>query len=565
MRLAQTGTNMKKTRAAVNFSLSFLMLQTAHSAQYKVVELPVADLGTSSFPSAINNSGDVAVNLQAKYNPAIDLSLVNWNSATIIANLTDIEAAQSGDFNDADYHFLYAYIVSNSESLFFQQIASLNAYVSSDDSAAQIIGFDSIDTDTNEYSNSVTTEIESINDYGYVVGVSQDSFYTVAYTNENIVDLTYVVNDFYARAFVQLGSKTVALPPPDISAGGLSKAFDINANNQIVGIGTTAILDTVQTSVDACLDDDLRGDLPVAACLRSLSISLNANVTSLSQRRGIVWQVDEKGNVTDTFTLGMLITPSESDSTLYSSSAVAINDYGVAVGQSPAYYLDTTSMMTASAIYIGEKVSTINADENVYSSAANDVNNDNLVVGYANKLVNGSATNKFFVHDIDADLTSYPDDFFVTSASTATAINNQGMVVGYAEPEVTLGVRRTEGFIYDYRNDLFAGLDSLLECNSAYTITQANDINDDNEIAATALVKRAVRNIQGEIVYDSLGAQTEAYQVVAVKLEPISGGSVDNCDVYVEEQEVRQGAGLSWLLMLFGFAFSLRRVRKVIS
>jgi len=552
---------MKKTKVAVLLSLSFLTIQTAHCAQYKVVELPVADLGTSSFPSAINNSGDVAVNLQAKYNPAIDLNLIDWTSSTIIANLTDIEAAQSGDFNDADYNFLYAYIVANTESLFFQQIASINAYVSSEDSAEQIVGFDNIDSSTKEYSNSVKTEIESINDYGYAVGVSQDSFYSVAYTSDAIEDLTYVVNDFYARAFVQIGTKTVALPPPDSSAGGLSKAFDINANNQIVGTGTTAILEAVQTSVDACFDEDLRGDQPEVVCLRSVSISLNTNVSSVSQRRGVMWQVDEKGNITDTFTLGMLITPDESDSAFYSSTAVAINDYGVAVGQSPAYYLDTASLTNAAAIYFGDKVTSINADEDVFSSGANDINNDNLVVGYANKLVNGSAVNKFFVHDIDADLTSYPDDFFLSSASVATGINGQGMVVGYAESEASIGVRRTDGFIYDYRNDLFAGLTDLLECNSPYTITQANDINDDNEIAATALVKRAARNFQGEIVYDSFGAQTETYQVVAVKLVPISGGSVDNCDVYVEE-EVRQGASLSWLLALATFAFSLRLTRR---
>lgn len=553
---------MKTPTMAAVFLLSFFIIPAAYSAQYRVVELPVSALGLSSFPAAINNSGDVAVNLQSQYNPAIDLSLIDWDDANITANLTNIEAAQSGDFNTADYAFLYSYITANAQNLFFQQIASLNAYVSSDTSTTQVTGFDIFDANTGDYSNSVTTQITAINDYGYAVGVSQDGFYKIPYTTQNVVDLTYVVNDFYARGFVQLGNKTISLPPPDTTAGGLSSALDINANNQIVGSATTAIADSVQSSVEACADKDNRGDLPQAACLRNISINLNTNVGSTAQRRGVVWQVDEKGNVTDTHTLGMLISPAESDSTIYSSSAVAINDFGIAVGQSAAFYQNTSSLTTAAAIYINSKVSSINAAEDVYASTATDINNDNLVVGYANKLVTDSNINKFFVHDIDADITSFPDDFFVTSASVATAINNQGMVVGYAEPEATLGVRRTEGFLYDYRNDIFVGLNSLLECNSPYNITQANAINDNNEIAATAVVKGPQRNIKGEIVLDDSGAQIETDYVIAVKLVPIAGGSINNCDAY-EEEVVRQGASLGWLVMLTAMMFCLRRIRKV--
>lgn len=546
---------------AAILSLSFLTIQTAHGAQYKVVELPITDLGKSSFPSAINNSGDVAVNLQSSYNPPIDINLIDWDSSTIINNLTNIEAAESGDFNIYDYTYLYSYITGNSESLFFQQVASYNAYIATDDSADQVPGFDTIDFSTNNYTNSVTTQIKSINDFGYAVGSSQDVFYTIDYTNENSQDLTYVVNDFYSRGFAQIGRKTVGLPPPDTTAGGLSVAYDINANNQIAGVGTAETIESLQTSVDDCMNEDERGDRPEEACLRSVSITLGSDVSSYSQLRGIIWQVDDKGNVTDTYTLGMLITPSSDDSAIYSSTAVAINDYGVAVGQSPNYYQDTSSLTTAAAIYINGKVMTINADDEVYSSTAKDINNDNLVVGYASRNIDGSSVNRFFVHDIDADLTTYPDGFFNSSASVATSINNQGMVVGYAQAEATVGTRRNEGFLYDYHNNIFSGINRLLECNSAYTITQANAINDDNEIAATAVVKGPQRNIKGEIATDSSGAQIEVDYVVAVKLVPIRGGSVDNCDAYEEEELPRQGASVSWLLLIGFMGLALRMSR----
>ncbi|MEP2603139.1 MAG: DUF3466 family protein, partial [Paraglaciecola sp.] len=252
--------------------------------------------------------------------------------------------------------------------------------------------------------------------------------------------------------------------------------------------------------------------------------------------------------------------PEDSSTSVYTSTAVAINDYGIAVGESPDYYQDTTSLTVAAAIYEGDEVTTINYDEDVYTSTAYDINNDNLVVGNITKDVNGTTRTKFFVHDLDNDITIYPDDFFEGSSSIATSINDDGFVVGYGESEATLTTRRTEGFIYDYKNDIFQGLNSLLECNSDYDIVQANGINEDSEIVATALVLKPETNIQGEIILDEYGAQTLVDTVVAVKLVPISGGSIDNCDAY-EEETVRQGASFPLYLsgLLLGLVFFRRK------
>lgn len=549
----------KKVKFAVIFSCALLLVSHSHGAQYRVVELPIASLAENSFPSAINASGTVSVNLQSPYNPTIDFTLFDFDSAIMLTYLTDIESAKGWDLNDTDYTFVYAYISSNSENQFFQQIASYNSYLADESSDELLHGFDSIDSSTGAYRNSATTMVRGINDLGNAVGLSQDGFYLLPYVSKDVIDMTYVLNDFYSRGFALIEGKSFELLPPDITAGGLSDAYDINANNQVVGTGTTEITSSAfNASVEACDDEEQRGDIPLESCLRALSIELNINVASIAQRRGIIWQLDEKGNTSETLVLDMLITPDSTDTNIYSSTAVAINDYGVAVGVSPAQYLATSSLTTAAAFYINDNVLTINYDDAVYSSAATDVNNDNLAVGYVTKTVSGLTKTKFFVHDINASLTSYPDDFFTSSGSVANAINNQGMVVGYGESEATSGVRRTEGFLYDYRNDLFVGLNSLLECDSPFTISQANAINDDNEIAATALMTGPARDIKGNIIYDSLGAQTEVDYVVAVKLIPISGGSVDNCSAY-EEEEVRQGASLNLFILSFLFGFVLLR------
>jgi hypothetical protein len=553
---------MKKAIITGSFTLSLCAISQVHGAQYEIIELPVAELGTSTFPAAINNVGEAVVNMELQYSPPIDTTLIDFESAIVIAGLDNLDGVRGGDLSDEDYSWLYTYVLANSEDQQFQQIASLNSYSATETYSDEIRGFDTIDPNTDDYRNSATTQVRSINDFGYAVGKSQDGFYTLSYLNENFYDLTYVLNDFYSRGFAQVDGDITELPPPDVTAGGLSDAYDINASNQVVGYGTTEFVsDTYATGVETCGDPDARGDMPEKSCLRSLSISLNSNVASVAQQRGLIWQLDERGDLIDTYVLGMLIELDDANTAVYASTAVAINDYGVAVGESPSYYQDTESLTTAAAIYIGDEVSTINQDDEVYTSTAYDINNDNIVVGHITKDVNGTTRTKFFVHDIEADLTSYPDDFFAGSSSVANSINNNGFVVGYGESEATLTLRRTEGFIYDYKNDIFQGLNSLSECDSEYDIVQANGINDSNEIIATALISKPQKNIRGEIILDELGGQTEVDTVVAVKLVPISGGSIDNCDVYEEEEPARQGASMPLALNLGLFLLCLIRLR----
>ncbi|GAB2674508.1 DUF3466 family protein [Aliiglaciecola aliphaticivorans] len=540
---------MKKIRLVLALSCSMILGFKVYAAQFEVIELPVTELGNSTSPTDINSIGEVTVNLVTKYNPPIDISLLDFDALS--AYLTDVESAKVGDFNDEDYAFLYSYIQSFAENQLYQQIAAQNAFIATESDSEELHGFDTFDSVTDDYSNSAYVSAQGINDFGYAVGFSHGGFYTVDYINDDIDDVTYVLNDFYVRGFAYIDGDTVDLPPPETTAGGLSYAYDINDSNQVVGFGTTELVsDEFAQSVEDCADDDARADVPEESCLRSLSVELSSSVSTISQSRGIIWQVDERGSVTDTYVLPMLIEPDSDDETIYSSTAVAINDYGVAVGESPAYYLDGTTITTAAAIYIDDEASTINEDEYVYSSTATAINNDNIVVGYASKLVNGSLVNKFFVHDVDADVTEYPDDFYTSANSYATGINDQNMIIGYGDSELTTsGSSRTGAFLYDYRNDIFNEINTLIECNSAYNIVEAHEINDDNIIVATATVTEASRNLSGEIIYDDYGAEVETTRYVAVKLEPISGGSIDNCDALEEEVE-RQGGSLFWLFLL---------------
>ena len=546
---------MKKTRLAALLSLSVM---SAQAAQYNVVELAVTDKGQSTFPTDINNSGRVAVNVQNLYKPRIDVSLINFELQSLVDNLTDIEAAKAGDLNNADYSLLYSFITTNRENLRFQQIAQVNSYLATEDTLSLVPGFDMLDSGL--YNGASNTNLRGVNDAGYVVGASQGGFYKLPYTFENGDEGTFVINDFYSRAFAQVNGNIVELLPPETIAGGLSDAFDINVNNQVVGYGTTDfVTESFKTSVEGCSDDTVRGDIPLEACLRNFNISLSKNVEQIAHRRGLIWQLDDQGNVISTKQLGLLLTPADDDNRIYSSRAVAINDNGIAVGESPALYRDTVFLTSAAAIYIGDDVTTINPDDDILSSTATDINNDDVVVGYITKRINGFTRRKFFVHDINTNETSYPQDFFQGSSSVANAINNNGLVVGYAEVESSLNNRRNSGFLYDINEQKFIDLATLLPCDSPYVIQQANGINDNNEIIATAVKKGPARNIRGEIVLDSDGVEVQTDIVVAVKLTPVSGGTVEQCEVVDTINRDRQGAGLGWLLGLVLLGLGIRK------
>jgi hypothetical protein len=564
---------MTKTRLYAALSLALLLTPVSQAAKYRVVELPVADKGQSSFPSAINEDGKITVNVSSAYNIPIDLDLLDFESETLINGLTDVASASNGDFNIIDYELLLASIRAGDGSQSAQQIATTIGFLASDIETNYIPGFDQRSTPDNEFSISTNIILRDVNGSDFTVGSGEGFYNKVDYTFESGEDVTFVVHEFGTRGFVSLGEETVVgLPAPETMAGGFSDAFGINESNQVVGYGTTLFLsDTLETDITNCEDEEiiddgdsgtvdfpLRGDIPVESCISSVVSTLTNAVTTYAQLRGLIWQLDGQGNLLDTKVLGLLFEPEADDTANYSSQAVAINDNGIAVGISNGQYTenDVTVSRNFGVIFDEDEVINLTPDpdsavarsSNTISSAA-DINNNNLVVGYQVKAVNGKNRNKFFVYDMNLAELIFPDDFFLGSSSVALDINNNDLVVGYGEVDAPITGRRTEGFLYDHKAEQFYGARDLISCDSPYTIVQANSINDKDEIAATALYKGPLKDSRGEVITDSTGSETIVDLVVAVKLMPIIDGEVENCDAPADEiNRDRQGASLNWML-----------------
>ena len=587
---------MTKTRLAAALSLALLVAPVSQAAKYRVIELPVADKGRSSFPSAINQDGNITVIVGAPatqttrfstlYNIPIDLDLLDFESEVLINGLTDVQSASNGDFNIIDYELLLALIRSADGTQSAQQIADNISFLASENEINYIPGFDQLTDQGNEFSLASNTIVRDINDSGMMIGGGEGFYNKVDYTFNTGEDSTFVVQEFGTRGFVSIGGNTFDLPAPETIAGGFSAAYGINESNQVVGYGTTLFLsDTLETAVTDCeneelvddgdpdtVDFPLRGDIPVESCISSLvsSLSTPAFAASFAQLRGLIWQLDDQGNLLDTKELGLVFEPEADDTKIYSSQALAINDNGIAVGISNGQYTesDVTVIRNYGVIFDDDEVINLTPDPDPTVartsntiSRAQDINNNNLVVGHQFKFINGRNRSKFFVYDMNLSELTFPEDFFLGSSSIALDINNNGLVVGYGDIDAALVDRRTEGFLYNHETKEFNGIHSLISCDSSYTIVQANSINDNNEIAATALYKGPSRDAKGQVILDSTGSEVIVDLVTAVKLVPIVGGEIENCDAPDEINKERQGASVTWILGLSLLLLGWRRFK----
>lgn len=552
---------MKINRLAAALTLSILTLSSAHAARYEVIEIPMTDLGVNNFAGAINESGEMLTTASSPLNPPIDIELINFDDDFLEFALEDLDGARVGNITTDDLVVLYSLIKTGDGNLFTQQLSDTQAYIYDNSDVQLVTGFDEIQTDLDGYSRSSDTIAHGINDGSAIVGTSTAPFFKVNYRTENGSEVIYVVNEYGTRGFLEIDNQVIPVLAPDITLGGVSEALDINNSYEVAGYATTEALEAFEDVVDDCQDPELRGDVPVEACLRLL---IQTGMDSAFKRRAMIWEFDPQGNLIRERELGLLFEPEVFDTRLFSSRAVAINDNGIAVGNSNDYFQDNqNSVRDFAAIFDGDDVLPITNDDEYFTSFATDINNDDFVVGYGFKTIEGSTRSKFFVHDKRGESTTFPDDFFDTSSSVARAINDNGLVVGDGEIDADLiGTRRREAFLYDINEDTFSNINDFLECDSPYTIVQGNDINNNDEISATATIFRERRDIAGEIDLDDQGNIIREGMTVAVKLIPISGGEIDDCQLIPVTLERKGGSSSLLTLLLLTPLVLFRRFKR---
>ncbi|MCB5228131.1 DUF3466 family protein [Alishewanella sp. 16-MA] len=586
--------------------LPLLTVFTAQAAVYQIVELDTTTKVRSTSGVAATPQGEVILNGSTLLDFEIDLDEIDFESEVILALFTDeqIEEINNGIFSSTVKSTLINYL--SSQAFVTIQPVGLTRVIRQTQNAgqSQVVLRDTQQTKNND------EFAYAANNSGYIAGIATAPSFKSTFTptaapvaeGEEPVEpanpyTAWIPEAGYLFGYVVNGQQSTALPPQFSSyGGGMSAALDINNTNLVAGFTSTGITTTTQETIDSICTGFSQ---PLQYCLNQVLSARSVNVLSLLSKvrlygtvdtytegyeeRAALWQYSPEGTAVLNRTWGFLgekgtgsaATASEDYTVpVYYSRANAVNDSGIAVGSS--LYSDTSRVTTFldgfggefriiysaphATIFNGDSVTGFIDTEEWVGSVATDINNQNLIAGYALKNINSSVRSRFFTYDMNTQTLRFPEGFFSSSGTEPLDMNNQGQVVGRAE--VIVGgttSRRINAFLYDNASNTFTNLNSLVGCDAPYTLVEASSINDDGVITATALINRVVYGYNGEPVLDENGDVFESEQATTVLLQPIANGQVEDCNAEDNTYERNAGSLSALLLMLLGTLPFLRR------
>ena len=544
-----------------------LNVSVAQAATHEAFLIPTTDVALNSSAMAIGEDGNVAVTVTGT-----------------ASNTTQFFAPANGVISEDDFIILATFVLSNNPlsagsqiNPERQRVARLESYLGDQNGATALPILDVFDSDIGDVTRSVNSVINKVIDQNTYLGEANAPYLKVDFVLEDGEEVRLVFHEFADRGFVVMNDQLIELPPLADQAGGWSTATDMNNNLLVAGSMSVNALEGTQTAVDACNDDDIRGDIPVEVCLSLIADSFTVNagfpgILDFNEEligyniEGVLWQLDTSGNIVDTTTLGFIDTGGL-ESTLLDpfSRAFAVNDQGIAVGESLDFANgDVNQPSSFAAVFMdGEAIAITDVNEFNLSSAI-DINNNNIVAGQAQSLIAGRLVSKLFTFNVDTGEITFPEDFFSSSDVDVSAINDAGLVVGSAESDfTTTQQRRRSGFIFNPLDDTFLNINDLLECDSPFDVISASDVNENGEIAATALIRTDIRSpITLNDVTVGEGAQTEEDVLVALRLVPIPGGVIDDCtefDAAENPSAERNGAAFGGGIMILTLLGIFRR------
>ncbi|MFB0981853.1 MAG: DUF3466 family protein [Alteromonadaceae bacterium] len=581
---------------------SALSLSMAHAAKYEVIDKGGIDIVKYSYAQQENNQSQMAISGTDIYNfpvqyqylddddfdGIIQLAELTHENVISLENIEDENGLRAGNPTANDLAWVVRFLDSRISSSLYQKVGAIVAMRNLTGNAGDtedFVVFDQSFPETTTLTRSTIDYVNGITNDGWIYGNGSAPYTALPFTESDGNDVVHWVRDFTTRAFFSpdAGETIIELKPPtegdDVSEvlrfGGESAILDISESLFAVGYATTSIkqnyLDKIADTTGGCADEEILSNIPYEVCTQAL-------VEDMYNTEAIKWTISFDG-VTTTETLGHLVTPHEDDPRQFLNYAQAINNDGVAVGFAHGWWDENEtepntneSRQLYAVVYKNGEVKDFTEDHSeFFDSRAYDINNAGIAIGHVKTYVNGNLRTKFFhvdTNDFDGVMQMIrPDDFFNGSSSTARAINENGIIVGEGEVEThndsDNAPRRKHAFMYDIASKTFTDLNEFLTCSTEYTIIEARDINDNNEISASALVKAPRRDAKGELMFDKdTGVQLFEDVVRAVTLKPITGEIEDCSDI--EEKVERSGAGLGFIsfLALLTFGFTRRSLNK---
>lgn len=579
---------------------SAIAVSQAHAATYRIIDKGAAETHKNTFGQQENNSGEMVIAGTGAFNFPVQYEFLtesDYDNIILTANsshelifaVDDIEnesALRNGVPTENDLFWVISYLQSLDSNFLYQKFGDVAALINLNGDSEELVIFDEPIGEESLLTRSTIDIVEGITDQGFVYGSASAPYLPFELTNDqntedtsDDVTVSYWVREFDLRGFYSpdFGQTIIELAAPELTYGGISSVSDLNENGLAVGFASISIPEQVSAALSSasenCEDTESLETTPLIVCIDNVLVSNGLTSSNLYSTQAVQWQIGDGDNVVPE-ELGYLITPHINDTRELTSQALAVNNTGVSVGLAQGWFdndvangQESPSINEAKSNYAVVFKDGLVADfhddhEEYFNSRATDINNNGIATGYTQTLINGFSRNVFFHIDttsIETMRMVLPDGFFTGSSSEASSINDRGFIVGKAEFETSVGdsQRREHGFIYDITRDIFTDLNTLLPCDSEYTIIEANNINDNNDISASALIRVQQKDAFGDDVIDSNGDPVFEEVVRAVKMEVIEG-EIETCTDDTENEIVeRQGAsvsfGLLFILSVLGF------------
>jgi len=561
---------------------------SAISATYQLSELGTLDNAKFSYVTDASESGHIIGFANGLYNLPIDISYIDFDDSlikseydTTVSNYEQIDKVitftlddiQNNDavLTNPDAHsFMVSFLSKRSSNYEYQKQNQFIGVRFTESGVVEQTLFDEAAIDYDGLTRSTFNLYNAVSEDGVSVGWGSAPYDKVSFTPEGEDDAeTWFTNEFVERAIViSADGLKVSLAPEFDDYGGTSRANDIiktNSGYTVVGNASISIPIEIQEDIDESCDNE---DSPVSAC-----INLNNSTSSqgLFNKSAFKWELDESLNVVSVENLGLALTPDEDEveDDNFVSTAFAINSKGTIAGYSNTRYYRNDNSIISMPVYFknGEVVDFIDQEDGWENGIASALNDNDVVVGYATKVIESSFRNKFFYHDVATGNTVFPNDYFTGSSSVANDINNQGYIVGEGEVGGSDSSRDKAAFIYKIGEDKITNLNDLLPCYETdgetdypYTVVEANVINENNEVFGVATKTVEKRDTLGGVVTDINGNIEFETVAVAVKLTPLENGEIENCAPPEAEIYERSSASTSWLALFLLPLIGIRRV-----
>ena len=376
-------------------------------------------------------------------------------------------------------------------------------------------------------------------------------------------DFPFYAYDYEQRAMVIDDGRVLTFIPEFSQYGGQSGLTAISGSGYVVGYAGTSLEETSEANIDVnCLStyadteehreaDEVAGAdtliVPLQICARGFSFDGGSSTAATYKLEAFSWQYSN-GQLRNPTSLGILNSAGD-------SFAFDVNDAEIAVGRSAS----DVAALNVAVIYRNEEViDLMDYTETTWrNSNATSINNNNLAVGFMEKIIDGVVRDKFFIYDVNSEETilTFPNDFTSSASDLASVpnhINDHNMVVGSIEIDSEDTIRQTHAFLYDADSKDFQDINDLLTCESKgfvavgsrfekfeirtvggeeelvsfdadITIVNAHKVSDDGSIIATALVTLPVIKTQfvdeEGIVITTAGQLTEGTVVEEVVVD----------------------------------------------